>query len=336
MIVEGIDLGRELEPDLGIDPCPASPPPDPAGPPGDRPLPNRDPAGHLRSGPAARISALLAHPWLPLVATWLLLVFLAARGDSLVGLLIGLAFAGAFLSGLVGVGGAIVMIPLLLYAPPLIGLQTLGIKTVAGITIVQVTAAAFAGLLGHRQGIHRDLFMVLGPSMVVASFLGGLTSRFFEPVVLEAVFAAMATLAAAMMLLLRRRTAAEIDGPTAFSRPAAIGTGVGVGFAAGLLGAGGAFFLIPVMLYGLRIPVRSTVGTSLAVVAVSALAALLGKAVTGQIDWILAAALVVGALPGARLGSYVSGRTRTDRLVVVLGLVISLVALRMWVGIVSA
>jgi hypothetical protein len=145
----------------------------------------------------------------------------------------------------------------------------------------------------------------------------------------------MATLAAAMMLLLRRRTAPELDGPTTFSRPAAVGTGAGVGFAAGLLGAGGAFFLIPVMLYGLKIPVRMTVGTSLAVVAISALAGLLGKAVTGQIDWILAAALVVGALPGARLGAHVSGRTRTDRLVVVLGVVILLVAVRLWVGIIS-
>jgi hypothetical protein len=278
---------------------------------------------------------ILAHPWLPLVPTWLLLVFFAARSDSLVGLLIGLAFAGAFLSGLVGVGGAIVMIPLLLYAPPLVGLPTLEIRTIAGITIVQVTAAAFAGLLGHRPGINRDLFMALGPSMVVASFAGGLASGFIEPVFLEAVFAAMATLAAAVMLLLRRRTAPELDGPTTFSRPAAVGTGAGVGFAAGLLGAGGAFFLIPVMLYGLKIPVRMTVGTSLAVVAISGLAGLSGKAVTGQIDWILAAALVVGALPGARLGAYVSGRTRTDRLVVVLGVVILLVAVRVWVGLLS-
>ena len=33
----------------------------------------------------------------------------------------GLGFVGAFVSGLLGVGGAIVMIPLLLYAPPLLG-----------------------------------------------------------------------------------------------------------------------------------------------------------------------------------------------------------------------
>lgn len=334
MVVERIDADGKIE--LGIGPGPVTSTPDSAELPADRPQPNTVPDGSEAPDTTTRVMRILAHPWLPLVPTWLLLVFFAARADSLVGLLIGLAFAGAFLSGLVGVGGAIVMIPLLLYTPPLVGLPTLDIRTVAGITIVQVTAAAFAGLLGHRPAIHRDLFMALGPSMVVASFAGGLASRFINSIVLEAVFAVMATLAAAMMLLLRRRTAPEQDGQPAFSRPAAIGTGVGVGFAAGLLGAGGAFFLIPVMLYGLKIPVRMTVGTSLAVVAVSALAGLLGKAVTGQIDWILAAALVVGALPGARLGAYVSGRTQTDRLVVVLGVVILLVAVRLWVGIFSA
>jgi uncharacterized membrane protein YfcA len=86
-------------------------------------------------------------------------------------------------------------------------------------------------------------------------------------------------------------------------------------------------------LYGMRIPVRVTVATSLAVVAVSAVAGLAGKMVTGQVDWLLALGLVVGAMPGARVGAFVSRRTRTDRLVVVLGIAIGLVALRMWVGI---
>jgi len=279
-----------------------------------------------------RVARALGHPWMPLVVAWLLLVMLAARTDALLGLLIVLAFAGAFLAGLVGVGGAIVMIPLLLYVPPLVGMATLDIKTVAGITMVQVTAAAFAGLVGHLQGFDRRLFAALAPAMVVASFGGAFLSKFADPIVLEAVFAGIATLAAVMTLALRRRTAPD-GGGVAFDRVVAIVAGSGVGFVAGLIGAGGAFFLIPVMLYGMRIPVRVTVATSLAVVAVSAVAGLAGKVVTGQVDWLLALGLVVGAMPGARVGAFVSRRTRTDRLVVVLGIAIGLVALRMWVGI---
>jgi uncharacterized membrane protein YfcA len=279
-----------------------------------------------------RLARALGHPWMPLVVAWLLLVMLAARTDALLGLLIVLAFAGAFLAGLVGVGGAIVMIPLLLYVPPLVGMPALDIKTVAGITMVQVTAAAFAGLVGHLQGFDRRLFVALAPAMVVASFGGAFFSKFVDPIVLEAVFAGIATLAAVMTLALRRRTAPDAGG-VAFDRVVAGIAGAGVGFVAGLIGAGGAFFLIPVMLYGMRIPVRVTVATSLAVVAVSAVAGLAGKMVTGQVDWLLALGLVVGAMPGARVGAFVSRRTRTDRLVAVLGIAIGLAALRMWVGI---
>jgi uncharacterized membrane protein YfcA len=248
-------------------------------------------------------------------------------------LLAALGFGGAFLSGLVGVGGAIVMIPLLLYVPPLVGLADLGIKAVAGITMVQVFAASLVGLAGHRAAVDRSLFLALGPAMVVASFVGALASGAAPPLALELVFAILATIAAVLMLGLRGRTAPEGGGAVTFNRPVAIGAGALVGVSAGLIGAGGAFFLIPVMLYGLRVPVRVTVGTSLAVVVASAAAGLLGKIAANQVDWPLAAALVAGALPGAWLGSIVSRRTKTSRLVIVLGVAIAVVAVRVWLDV---
>lgn len=244
-----------------------------------------------------------------------------------------LGFGGAFLSGLVGVGGAIVMIPLLMYVPPLLGMAPLGIKTVAGITMVQVFAAAVVGVVGHRTRIDRPLFLALAPVMVVASFTGAYASGAAEPIVLQVTFAILATVAATLVLALRHRVTAETGAAVEFNVPVAVVAAALVGFAAGLIGAGGAFFLIPVLLYVLRIPVRITVGTSLAVVAMSAAAGLLGKAAASQIDWLLAAALVVGALPGARIGALVSRRTGTERLVVVLGVAIALVAVRVWVDI---
>jgi len=280
--------------------------------------------------PAGRTFALLTHPWLPLVAAWTAAIGLIIIKDPLLGLLALLGFAGAFLSGLVGVGGAIVMIPLLLYVPPVFGLGPLGIRTVAAITIVQVAAASLAGVAGHVTAVDRRLFASVGLSMIVAAFLGGLASALVEPAILEAVFAAMALAAAAMMLLLRDRTAPESDAALRFNVPLAIALGAGVGLMAGLVGAGGAFILIPLMLYVLRIRMRVVVATSLAIVAASAIAGLVAKAMTGQVDWLLAAVLVVGALPGGRLGSHISRRTRVTWLATILGIVIALVAVGMW------
>lgn len=273
----------------------------------------------------------LAGAWL-LAATALLA---ATQADPLVLLLAALGFGAAFLSGMVGVGGAVVLIPLLLYVPPVLGLSTLGIKTIAGITIVQVTAGALSAASGHRSGGHVDrrLILTVGPPMIVASFVGAYASAFFVPVVLEAVFATLAVIAAAMMLGLRHRAPVATDGPPAFDRRVAGAIGGVVGALAGFIGAGGAFFLAPVLLYVLGIPMRYVVGSSVGIVAVSSGAGMLGKAATGQVDWLLAAALVVGALPGGRVGAIVSRRTSPSRLGLVLGLVILAVAIRMWVDI---
>ncbi len=272
---------------------------------------------------------------LALVGAWLVLAIgtlVVSQTSLIVLLLISVGFGAAFLSGLVGVGGAVILIPLLLYVPPLLGLPELGIKTIAGITIVQVTAAALSAASGHRSGGHVDrrLVSVLGPTMIASSFIGALGSALFAPIVLEAVFASLAVFASALMLGLRNRAPAHTDGPPAFDTRLAIGIGIVVGVLAGFIGAGGAFFLAPVLLYGLRIPMRYVVGSSVGIVAVSSGAGLLGKALTGQVDWLLAAALVIGALPGGRVGASVSRRVSPYRLGLVLGFVILAVAIRMW------
>ncbi|MCK5192959.1 MAG: TSUP family transporter, partial [Desulfobulbaceae bacterium] len=66
-------------------------------------------------------------------------------------LLSGLGLITGFLSGLLGIGGGIVMAPLLLYVPPLFGFEPLPMRIVAGLTIVQGLLACISGALSHRQ-----------------------------------------------------------------------------------------------------------------------------------------------------------------------------------------
>jgi uncharacterized membrane protein YfcA len=84
------------------------------------------------------------------------------------------------------------------------------------------------------------------------------------------------------------------------------------------------------------VPLRVTIGTTLWVVVLVSLAGLAGKAVTDQIDWPLAIALLIGALPAGPLGQRLSRRTRPARLATVLGAIILLVSVRMWIDILAA
>ena len=75
-----------------------------------------------------------------------------------------LGLVGGFVAGLVGLGGAIVTIPLLLYVPPLFRLPALDMKTVAGITMAQVVVASTAGMLIHyrHRAVNTPLALLAG------------------------------------------------------------------------------------------------------------------------------------------------------------------------------
>lgn len=252
------------------------------------------------------------------------------------GTLAGLGFVGAFVSGLVGVGGAVVMIPLLYYVPAGLGVGALDIKLVSGVTMVQVAAAATTGAVVHgRAGaVHRPLAVMAGTSMAAASLTGAVVSRYVSSRTLLAVFGVMGTLALLLMLLPSLADpVGPLHGRMAFDRRAAIVYPAAIGLLGGLVGAGGAFVLMPVLVGLMRIPFRTSVGTSLVVVGVSALAGLGGKLLTGQVPLGPTVAVVAGSLPGALLGARVSRRAPTRVLHALLAVLIALVTVRVWVDV---
>jgi uncharacterized protein len=249
-----------------------------------------------------------------------------------------LAFCGAFVSGLVGVGGAIVMIPLLYYVPPLLGAGELPIKVVAGLSMTQVLAAAAMGAWSHGRHalVHRGLAVTGGAAMAVGSLAGALLSSHVSGRALLITFALMTTIALPLMLV----SPAEPPGgdgraPVTFSRAAVIALLGAIGVVAGLVGAGGAFLVVPVLVGVLRLPMRLSIGTSLAMVGLSALTGFLGKALTGQIPLWPALTVVLGSLTGAPLGGRVSRRVPVPLLRGVLAGIITLVMLRVWYDVVS-
>ena len=247
-----------------------------------------------------------------------------------------LGFVGAFASGLVGVGGAIVMIPLLLYVPPLLGVGSLDIKAVAGVTMAQVLAASAMGAWTHGRGamLHRRLALWGGVAMALGSLAGAVGSRFVGGRVLLLVFALMATAALLLMFITPVEPGRAAGGETMrFNRAEAVAIPGAVGLMSGLVGAGGAFLLMPVLIGVMRVPVRLSIGTSLAMAGAGALLGFVGKLATGQVPFIAAAVVVAGSVPGARIGAHLSRRAPVRLLRWVLGAVIAFAALRVWIDV---
>lgn len=248
---------------------------------------------------------------------------------TIVLLLIG--FGGAFVSGLLGIGGAIVLVPLLRFVPPLLGLEPFAMSVIAGLTIVQVFVASLLAAWSHRKAGH-FAWKVAWPMMAatgVSAAVGGLASSRVSDSMLEGLFALLSLVAAVLMLLPAAGDLATEEIPAGFRTDWAVAIAGGVGLLSGMIGAGGAFVLVPLMRTALRLPIRLVIGTSLAVVLVAALMGMVSKAVSGQIAWSEALLLVVGSIAGAPLGSRLSHRMNARTLRRMLAGAIALSAAKM-------
>ena len=241
-----------------------------------------------------------------------------------------------FFSGLLGIGGGILMFPLLLYVPPLLGLDPIGVKNITGLTMVQGFFASLSAMLFYqKQGlVNRSLVLTLGLSLFLSSLAGSLISKAVPDNILLFIFGCLALTASALMFIPRNYGKDDLtEDLVKFNKPAAIIIGVIVGFLIGLVGQGGAFITIPLMLYVLKIPLRVALGSTLAIGLFSATAGMIGKTATGQVPFAMAAALIIGAIPVAKAGAMLGKKTRTHYLRWLLAGIISATAIKIWLDI---
>lgn len=243
-----------------------------------------------------------------------------------------LGLAGGFFSGWLGIGGGIIMAPLLLYVPATLGTGQLDMRVVAGLTMVQSLFATGSGVLVHRRFKHvdRNLVIWMGLSISAATLAGALLSSHVSARALLGIFAGLAVIAAAIMFFPISESQHQESGfSTMRVRKQAAIYAVPIGLIGGLVGQSGAFIIIPVMLYLLRIPTRITIGSSLGIVFMAAASGSVGKIMTGQVNFEMALFCVSGALIGALAGGYLSQKTKTRDLRKALALLIAVSAVRM-------
>jgi uncharacterized membrane protein YfcA len=235
----------------------------------------------------------------------------------------------SFLSGLLGIGGGLVLTPLLLYLPPVVGGAAIPVKIVTGLTIVQAISGSVLGALRHRAygNVSTRLVWLMGPPSAVASLVGALVSRNTPDNIILLVFAILALVGGVMLLLPvtpRDESADDVRADPKIAIPVALV----LGFFGGMVGIGGIAFIIAALVYVLRVPARIAIGSSLGIGLFAAVAALIGKAATAQVDPPLAAIVFVSALLASPVGAAVSVRTQPRALLAILAVIVILAAIR--------
>ncbi|MCD7035939.1 sulfite exporter TauE/SafE family protein [Metabacillus sp. GX 13764] len=248
-------------------------------------------------------------------------------------LLIG--FAGSFLSGMLGIGGAIINFPLLLYVPALVGVAHYTSHEVSAITAIQVFFASLGGIYGYRNSgyLNKGLVLYMGISVLAGSLIGGYGSGLLPESAISLVYGVLALLAVILMFIPKKgkedRPAEEVT----YNKTMAVIISFVIGIAAGIVGAGGAFLLVPVMLTVMKIPTRMTIATSLAVTFLSSIGSVSGKVLTGQVEWLPSLIIVIATLIASPLGARAGKKTNPKVLQTILAVLILATAIKIWAGI---
>ncbi|MFT0800034.1 sulfite exporter TauE/SafE family protein [Bacillus swezeyi] len=244
---------------------------------------------------------------------------------------------GSFMSGMLGVGGAIINYPLLLYVPVLLGFAGFNAYQVSGIVAVQVFFATLSGMLAYRKGgyFNQKLITIMGLSILIGSLIGGYGSHFFSEDVINLVYGLLAITAAVMMFIPKRGTEDNQGDNIRFPKILTSIMTFVVGLGSGIVGAGGAFLLVPLMLVVLKIPTRITIATSLAVTLISSIGTTAAKLLIGQVPMIPAFVIVAASLVASPLGVFIGKKVDAKILQGILAFVILITTVKIWFDILN-
>jgi uncharacterized membrane protein YfcA len=250
-----------------------------------------------------------------------------------------LGLLGGFLSGLLGVGGAVIMIPLMLSIPPLVGVGELTMKTVAGLSMIQVLVSSVSGMIIHKKNnfVNSRVLLSVGVSMGLFALVGAYFSKQMNDRLLLLLFGALVLAAFLLLLLKNEKDAGEEEPVDAFTFrliPSLL-IGAFVGFMSGSVGAGGGFILIPLMVSILRVPLKVTVGTSLGIVFIGALTGSIGKILSAQVSLTMMIPLILGSIPAAQLGARCSKSLKPSTIRYLLLAVVFVSTVKVWWSILS-
>ncbi|KPH78347.1 MULTISPECIES: sulfite exporter TauE/SafE family protein [Bosea] len=210
-----------------------------------------------------------------------------------------------FALGLVGGGGSILATPLLLYA---VGIAQPHIAIGTGALAVSVNA--YANLIGHARRGHvrwtcAIVFALVGS---VGALIGSTLGKAMDGQRLLFLFGLL-MLVVGVLMLRPRKNATTVPKPVDLRMCLLTGSvAIIAGGASGFFGIGGGFLIVPGLILATGMRSIDAVGSSLLAVGTFGLATALNYAVSGMIDWTIAAQFIGGGVLGGVLGMMLATR----------------------------
>jgi uncharacterized protein len=253
---------------------------------------------------------------------------------------LGVGVVAGFVAGFVGVGGGIIMVPVLLEIFRRAGLPEEVVVQAAMATSLSVAVFSVgSSIIRHnRQGrIRWKLVRLLAPGSILGGWMAAyLATRLPGQWLLWSL--------AVLMLFAALRMIRSSDGPIGGEKSPSVWkvgvTGLGVGLVAGMSGLAGGVVLVPALGLILGVPGSWLAGTSSGTIIFSAMAAaagylmanpplVMGTGFFGYVYLPLTLSLAIGAVPAAQAGAWVNRRVHGNLFRKLFGLLLLIVVARL-------
>lgn len=236
-------------------------------------------------------------------------------------LILGVGLAAGFVAGFVGVGGGIIMVPVLLelfraWGVPDQAVVQAAMGTSLGVAVFSVSSAIIRH--GRQKRVFWRLVPFLAPGSLIGGWLAARLAAHLPGTYLQLGLAGLMAVAA-VRLLTENQPGGKNHRHIRWWQGSLVG--LGVGLVAGFSGLAGGVVLVPALALLLGLPTGWLAGTSSAVIIFSSLAAALGyltadpavtpgAGFTGFVALPIVGLLAVSAVPAAQLGAWTNRRVR--------------------------
>ena len=262
--------------------------------------------------------------------------------------LIGLA-AGT-IGSLVGLGGGIIIVPVLLIVDQYTSwLHDLTPQKIVGSSIVVLVAIGLSSTLAYMKKKSVDyksgalFFLGSGPGAILGAWL----NQFIQVDYFSIYFGVFMVLVSILLMVRNHLRPMKLDGQFErsftdsdgneinyrFSAPAAVIASFIVGVISGLFGIGGGSLMVPAMILLFGFPTSVAVATSMFMIFLSSITGTLTHLALGHVQWFLLLGLIPGAWIGAKCGSFINQKLSDHTVVVILRWMLIIVGIRLiWQG----
>lgn len=236
---------------------------------------------------------------------------------------VAVGFAAGILGGGLGVGGGIILVPLLIW----VGLDRhrAHATSLAAIILIAVAGAVSFGYSGE---LRLDVGLSIGVGGVVGSILGANAMNRMSARSLTIVFGIVLLVAGLRMVSGADPLPGAGDLSTAALVAISIGIGIVAGFFAGMAGVGGGVVNVPAAVFFIGLAQHEAQGTSLVAIVLTAIAGTWANFRNGRVIPVDGLITGIGGVAGSLLGSRVALGADEDTLAFVFGVLILLVSLR--------